>query len=66
MYLCLCNALTERTVRCALSEHPGRPTVSDGYRACGCAAQCGACAAAMRDAVKAERVRRAEARLGAD
>lgn len=70
MYLCLCNGLTERRVTQALAEHPVSPCVSDAYRACGCSALCGACAAAMKDAVRAERARRRAASepglLGAD
>jgi bacterioferritin-associated ferredoxin len=69
MYLCLCNGLTESRVAAALADRPAIPCVSDAYRACGCTALCGACAQAMRDAVRAERARRegaSEARLGAD
>lgn len=66
MILCVCNGLTERTVRSALSDQASPPTVADAYRACGCASICGTCAAAMRDVVKAERARRAAARAGAD
>jgi bacterioferritin-associated ferredoxin len=69
MYLCLCNGLTERRVQAALADHPAVPRVSDAYRACGCTALCGACARAMREAVRAERRRRegaSEAGFGAD
>jgi len=69
MYLCLCNGLTERRVTSALADHPGIPCVSDAYRACGCTALCGACASAMKEAVRAERARRSgadTALLGAD
>lgn len=58
MYLCLCNGLTESRVRSALAEHPGPAGTSDAYRACGCTALCGACAAAMTEAVRCERRRR--------
>lgn len=58
MYLCLCNGLTERRVARALAEHPVFPCVADAYRACGCTALCGACAAAMKEVVRAERDRR--------
>ena len=69
MYLCLCNGLTDSSVAAALAAHPAIPRVSDAYRACGCTALCGACAQAMREAVRAERARRegaSEARFGAD
>jgi bacterioferritin-associated ferredoxin len=46
MYVCLCNALTEHHVRQAAMDGASRP--SEIYRACGCAAQCGACTALMR------------------
>lgn len=41
MYVCLCNALTDRDVR----QHIGGAacSVSMVYRACGCAPQCGKC-----------------------
>jgi bacterioferritin-associated ferredoxin len=42
MYICLCNALTDRKLRQAAatidSERP-----ADLYAACGCRAQCGRC-----------------------
>ena len=42
MYVCLCNALTDRRLRQAAidtgSQRPG-----DIYAACGCRAQCGQC-----------------------
>jgi bacterioferritin-associated ferredoxin len=66
MILCVCNGLSETAVRSALSDHASTPTVSDAYRACGCARICGTCAAEMRAAVKAERARRASLTLGAD
>jgi bacterioferritin-associated ferredoxin len=58
MYLCLCNGLTEKRVRSALAEHPEPSRTSDAYRACGCTALCGACAAAMTEAVRSEKSRR--------
>ena len=55
MYICLCNALTERQVRQAVEDGAGRPR--EVYGACGCRAQCGTCAraiaAAIRDAASA-------------
>lgn len=54
MYLCLCNALTDRQLRqAALATDTVRP--GDVYAACGCRAQCGACVKAvlalLRDAI---------------
>ena len=58
MYLCLCNGFTETRVRAALADHPDPFRTSDAYRACGCTALCGACAAAMTEAVRSEKSRR--------
>mgnify|MGYP000480614332 CR=1 FL=1 len=47
MYLCICNAITDKQVRqraCA-----ARCSVADVYRACGCRPQCGKCVGAIRD-----------------
>lgn len=46
MYVCLCNALTDHHVRAAAQAGANRP--SEIYRACGCAALCGTCAATVR------------------
>ncbi len=46
MYICLCNAISDKQVRARACQGPC--SVSDVYRACGCAAQCGKCAAAIR------------------
>jgi bacterioferritin-associated ferredoxin len=46
MYVCLCNALTDNHVRAAAQAGADRP--SEFYRACGCAAHCGTCAATVR------------------
>ena len=46
MYICLCNALTDHNVRAAALAGASRP--SEIYRACGCAAHCGTCAATVR------------------
>ena len=46
MYICLCNALTDHHVRAAAQGGASRP--SEIYRACGCAANCGTCAATVR------------------
>ncbi len=41
VYLCICNALTDRQVAQAVAGSATRPT--EIYEACGCRAQCGAC-----------------------
>jgi bacterioferritin-associated ferredoxin len=55
MYICLCNALTDKQVRQAVADGACRPR--DVYGACGCRAQCSGCARAMlatiRDAAAA-------------
>lgn len=50
MYICLCNALTDRDVHRALGE--GVERVSQVYAACNCRAQCGACAHALLKAIR--------------
>ena len=46
MYVCLCNALTDRQVKQAAAT-PGFTKPGDIYAACGCRAQCGQCARAL-------------------
>ena len=43
MYVCLCNALTDRQINAAIAA--GADRVHDVYAGCGCAAQCGGCTA---------------------
>jgi bacterioferritin-associated ferredoxin len=45
MYVCLCNALTDRQVREAITA--GATRIRDIYAGCGCKAQCGTCARTM-------------------
>lgn len=45
MYICLCNALTDRQLRRAAEAGATRP--ADAYAACGCRAQCGSCVKAV-------------------
>lgn len=47
MYICLCNAVTDRAIRHAAGT-PGC-SVSDVYRALGCAPKCGKCVPMVRD-----------------
>ena len=46
MYVCICNALTDRQLKqAALASGSQRP--GDVYSACGCRAQCGRCVQAV-------------------
>ncbi len=45
MYVCLCNALTDRQVRQAVADGACRPR--EVYGACACRAQCGGCTNAI-------------------
>ena len=51
MYVCLCNALTDRQVKQAAATAGVRTTASI-YAACGCRAQCGQCARALLDLLR--------------
>ena len=42
MYICLCNALTDRKLKQAIKDG-GSATPSEVYAACGCRAHCGKC-----------------------
>jgi bacterioferritin-associated ferredoxin len=46
MYVCLCNALTDRQVKQAAAS-AGTIKPSSIYAACGCRAQCGQCVKAL-------------------
>jgi bacterioferritin-associated ferredoxin len=46
MYVCLCNALTDRQVKQAAAT-AGTTRPGAVYAACGCRAQCGQCVKAM-------------------
>ena len=46
MYVCLCNALTDRQVKQAAHD-AGTTKPSSVYAACGCRAQCGQCVRAL-------------------
>jgi bacterioferritin-associated ferredoxin len=42
VYICLCNALTDKRVKQAVAD-TGSRRLGDVYEACGCRAQCGKC-----------------------
>ena len=46
MYICLCNALTDRALKQAASSI-GTTAPSQVYAACGCRLQCGKCVRAV-------------------
>jgi bacterioferritin-associated ferredoxin len=46
VYVCLCNALTDRQVKQAAAK-AGTTKPSSVYAACGCRAQCGQCVRAL-------------------
>ena len=50
MYVCVCNALTDRDVRPHTAG--GGCSVSMVYRACGCRPQCGKCVALVRQMLR--------------
>jgi bacterioferritin-associated ferredoxin len=53
VYICLCNALTDRQVKQA-AVTSGSTKASDIYAACGCRAQCGQCARALVSLLRGE------------
>jgi bacterioferritin-associated ferredoxin len=53
VYVCLCNALTDRQVRQASAE-AGTTRPRDIYAACGCRAQCGQCVRALLDLLRGD------------
>jgi bacterioferritin-associated ferredoxin len=50
MYVCLCNALTDRDVAAPMAG--GNCSVSMVYRACGCQPQCGKCVPFVRQMLR--------------
>jgi bacterioferritin-associated ferredoxin len=51
VYVCLCNALTDRQVKQAAAA-AGTSKPSTVYAACGCRAQCGQCVKALVDLLR--------------
>jgi bacterioferritin-associated ferredoxin len=52
MYVCICNALTDRAVRRVAAE-TGCTRPRELYAACGCQAQCGRCVKAVLTVARA-------------
>jgi bacterioferritin-associated ferredoxin len=53
VYVCLCNALTDRQVKQAAAT-VGTTRPSSVYAACGCRAQCGQCVRTLIDLLRGE------------
>jgi len=53
VYVCLCNALTDRQVKAA-AEAAGATRPSEVYAACGCRAQCGNCIKRMLHLIRGD------------
>lgn len=48
MYICICNALTDRKLKEAIATSGSR-CPKDVYAACGCRAKCGKCVQVVRE-----------------
>jgi bacterioferritin-associated ferredoxin len=57
MYVCVCNAVTDRTIRKAVDE--GVRTLADLQRRTGCAGSCGSCAELAEEVLREALSRRA-------
>lgn len=55
MYVCLCNALTDRDIKSAAENGAG--SVSGIYKAHGCQPQCGKCVVIVREMLQTVRQR---------
>ncbi|HEX5452984.1 MAG TPA: (2Fe-2S)-binding protein [Stellaceae bacterium] len=62
MYVCLCNALTDRDVRARIDS--GGSSVAMVYRACGCEPRCGKCIPYIRQILRETGDDANSARLG--
>jgi bacterioferritin-associated ferredoxin len=52
VYICICNALTDRKLHEAIAQtDSSRP--ADVYAACGCRAKCGKCVSAIGELLRA-------------
>ena len=59
MYICICNGITERTVRAAAAD--GVRSLSELTRRTGCAGNCGSCADLAELVLREEHERRRHA-----
>jgi bacterioferritin-associated ferredoxin len=65
LYICLCNALTDRKLKQAATAI-GSTRPGEVYAACGCRAQCGQCVRAVVDLLRDHATQAAEQLQGAD
>jgi len=61
MFVCVCNAINDRSVREVLAKAPHIETPAGVHRAVGCKPQCGRCLPSMAEMIEDAR---AEAALG--
>ncbi len=54
MYICICNALTENSVRATARSEGGGTSPGKVYHRLGCAPQCGMCLKRAREIVREE------------
>jgi bacterioferritin-associated ferredoxin len=50
MYICLCNALSDASIRQAVRDGASRPR--EVYVRCGCPAQCGGCTRTILEIIR--------------
>ncbi|KZD03537.1 (2Fe-2S)-binding protein [Oceanibaculum pacificum] len=62
MYVCICNAISDRRVRAVIED--GAATVGQVYRACGSQPQCGRCRTTICDMLGERRAASNAAPLG--
>jgi bacterioferritin-associated ferredoxin len=48
MYICICNALTDRRLKEAIAANPGQ-CAEEVHEACGCRAKCGKCVTVIKE-----------------
>lgn len=51
MYLCICNALTDRKLKDVIIQG-NSANVADVYEACGCRAKCGECVKMVKSMIQ--------------
>jgi bacterioferritin-associated ferredoxin len=64
VYICICNALTDKKLKQAVAD--GSSRVQEVYAACGCRAQCGQCVQAVLRLLRDDASVPQEALQGAD
>ena len=51
VYICICNALTDRRLKDAILQEDNR-NAADVYAACGCRAKCGQCVRVVKELLR--------------